>query len=31
MLPVSYYLLDTAPSVEMEKTAQDIGIGLSKD
>jgi len=28
---VSYYLLDIILSVEMEKKAQDIGIGLSKD
>ena len=28
---VSYHLLDIILSVEMEKKAQDIGIGLSKD
>jgi len=28
---VSYHLLDTTPSVEIEKTAQDIEIELSKD
>jgi len=31
MLFVSYHLLDIIPLAEMEKTAQDIGIGLSKN
>jgi len=31
MLFVFYYLLDIVLSAKMERTAQDIGIGLSKD
>jgi len=28
---IFYHLLDIVPSAEMERTAQDIGIGLLKD